>query len=45
MYLFTDLSSTEPAVSKLLVSFLFDLRCSEICGDDGGGGGGGGEMV
>jgi hypothetical protein len=43
MYLFVDLSSTEPVVSKLLVSFLFDLRCLEIYGDGGGGGGSGGD--
>jgi hypothetical protein len=35
-YVLIDLSSTEPVVSKLLVSFLFDLRCSEVCNDDDG---------
>jgi len=34
MYLFIDLSSTEPVVSKLLVGFLFDLRRLEIYSDD-----------
>jgi hypothetical protein len=33
MYLLIGLSSTEPVVSKLLVSFLFDLRCPELCDD------------
>jgi hypothetical protein len=38
MYLFIDLSSTKPVVSKLLVSFMFDLRCLEYYDDDDDGG-------
>jgi len=38
MYLLTDLCSTETVVSKLLGSFLFDLLCLEIYGDDDDGG-------
>jgi hypothetical protein len=34
MYLFTGPSNTKPVVRKLLVSFLFDLRCSEFYDDD-----------
>jgi hypothetical protein len=36
MYLYIDLSNTEPVVNNVLVSLLCDLRCSEICEDDDG---------